>query len=305
MATNHWTPIARDAGLPRDAEPLVIKSDYAVARSESQRLVFRIGIRGSSSFDLNPSDVAHAHKIGVDMATRGLNVLAPLTPEPLNVGRYQVSTSPLALPIMEASWNQADAAALGRELRAWSAYDSPLLTQLDIADYVRTRAQDAISSGGMLAAAGEWCLNSLDALNTQAPFTELVDSHHGAIHGDVHPGNLVRYEGRILLIDLDSVKTGPAMFDIAVGLTYQRRYNTNYPGTTMASAYIGTSQDGRQDELAALQKWKELSSYSQLLLRWHHSPAIQDEFWNRTKSTWEAHWANVVQTPVLSTTDKH
>jgi hypothetical protein len=52
----------------------------------------------------------------------------------------------------------------------------------------------------------------------------------------------VRHEERILLIDLDSVKIGPALFDIAVGLMYERRYNRKYPGTLVASGYTDTDR---------------------------------------------------------------
>lgn len=303
MGPASWEHLARDARLPHDATPLVMKDDYAVARSLSQRMVFRIGLRDASSFDLNPSDVAHAHRIAVDMATQGLNVLAPLTPQPTGNGPYWVSSSPLAIPLMEAPWVSAEATTLGRDLRDWSDYSSPLLPRLDVPAYVRARARNAISIGGTVAAAGEWCLAALDALNTRAPFTQLVDSRPGTIHGDIHPGNLVRHNGRILLIDLDSVKAGPAMFDIAVGLLYERRFNPGYPGTPMATGYLCTGDLAADEELTALQEWKELSSYSQLLLRWNLTPAVRGEFWNRTKSSWGDRWTNVIETPVLSSLD--
>lgn len=301
MYEDNWSQIARDTGLPADAEPLVVKDAYAVARSVSKRLVFRIGLRGASNFDLNPNDLSHGHRIAVDMARRGLNVLAPLTSEPMAVGRYLISATPLAIPLTDAPWTSAEAAALGRHLLAWSGYSSLLLTRLDIPGYVHARSYDAINAGGARVAAGEWCLATLEALDARAPFTQLLEMRSGTIHGDVHPGNLVRHEGRLLLIDLDSVKTGPALFDIAVGLMYERRYSSRYPGTALATGYLGTRERYTDDELVALQQWKELSSYSQLLLRWHQGPAVEAEFWRRTNSGWEDRWNNIVQTPVTGT----
>lgn len=299
MGFGSWNQIARDAGLPDDADPLVIKNDYAVARSLSKRLVFRIGLRGVRSFDLNPSDIAYAHKIGFDMAKHGLNVLAPLAPELSAHGPYLVSASPLAIPLLEAPWTPGEAVDLGRELRGWADYCCSELPRLDIPSYVRIRAQDAVDTGGTVAAAGEWCLAALEALDAHAPFAQLEKDRPGTIHGDVHPGNLVRHDGRILLIDLDSVKNGPAQFDIAVGAMYQRRYNRNYPGMLIAAGYFNTEDPSVDEELIALQKWKELSSYSQLLLRWNSGPNIPIEFWKRTRSGWEDLWTNVVQTPVV------
>jgi hypothetical protein len=298
-----WTQVARDAGLPADTEPLVVKDNYAVARSMSKRLVFRIGLRGASNFDLNPSDLSHGHRIAVDMAQRGLNVLAPLTSEPTAAGHYLISATPLAIPLTDAPWTLAEAAALGRDLLAWSGYGSPLLARLDIPGYVRSRSYDAINAGGATAAAGEWCLATLEALDARAPFAQLVETHPGTIHGDVHTGNLVRHEGRLLLIDLDSVKAGPAMFDIAVGLMYERRYSPRYPGTAVAAGYLSSRVRSNDDELAALQQWKELSSYSQLLLRWHQGPEVAVEFWRRTHSGWKDHWNNIVQTPLQGTAE--
>jgi hypothetical protein len=303
MKQDTWIQMARAVCLPHDAEPLVVKPGYAVARSVSRRLVFRIGRQGSRSFDLNPSDVSHAHRIAVDMERAGLNVLAPTTREPEVCAAYLISASPLATPLLDARWSSAEAVDLGEQLRAWSSYRSPLLTTLDIPDYVRARANQAIHAGGEVAAAGEWCMRELETLEFEAPFSELFAGRPGAIHGDVHPGNLVRYQGRILLIDLDSVKMGPAMFDVAVALMYERRYNRDYPGTLMASGYLDTTLSLVGDELTALQKWKELSSYSQLILRWE-APGISTEFWQRTQSEWNDKWTNIVGTPTQGTCDR-
>jgi hypothetical protein len=298
----NWNQILHDAALPVDAEPIVVKNDYAVARSISLRLVFRVGPRSARSFNLNPCDIGHAHRIAVDMAENGLNVLAPITRSPEVRGPYLVSVSPLATPLLDIRWSAAEAISLGSQFRAWAAYRSPLLSHLDIPSYVRIRARQALLTGGDVGAAGEWCIGALEALESQAPFSQLAVSRPGAIHGDVHPGNLVRHRGRILLIDLDSAKLGPAMFDIAVGLMYERRYNRTYPGALMASGYCHPKHRiFRDDELIALQKWKEISSFSQLLLRWHQSPDIPAEFWRRTRSGWNDRWKNVVRTPTPGT----
>lgn len=305
MGENSWTHIHRWAGLPEDAIPLVIKKDYAVAQSAATQLVFRVALEGAKSFDLNPSDVTHAHRIAHDMAAHGLNVLAPTAQVPVARNGYVISSSPLATPLMDAPWTVAEASDFARGLRAWSAYESTMLAPLDIPRYVRARAYDAVNSGGSLGSAGEWCLAALETLDRQTPFRELTAKNPGVIHGDVHPGNLVRYRGRILLIDLDSVKTGPALFDIAVGLVYQRRYSPAYPGSAMATGYFGSGDYRESHDLEALEKWKELSSYSQLLLRWHQEPCIPVEFWKRTKSEWNDRWTNIVRTPVLETVDAY
>jgi hypothetical protein len=304
MDLNTWAQISLGAGLPHDAEPLIVKKGYAVARSTSRRLVFRIGLRGERSFDLNPSDVGFAHKIAVEMAESGLNVLAPTERIPEVRGPYLISASPLATPLVVAGWSRTEATHFGGQLRSWCSYKSPLLTSLNIPGYVVSRARQARLTGGEVAAAGEWCMNALAALESQTPFSQLAGGSPGAIHGDVHPGNLVRHRGRILLIDLDSVKTGPAMFDLAVGLMYERRYNNDYPGTTMACGYLGPDISQFEEELTALQNWKELSSYSQLLLRWHQSPAVAREFWQRTRSKWNDKWNNIVRTPTPGTIPK-
>ena len=303
MAIDNWQIVREITGLPADTRLLVQQTHYVVLASDLARTVYRIGVHGQSSYALNPSNIAGSHILGAKMAEAGLNVLRPYGPRPRVVGPFIISESPLAMPLTDRLWTESEAFLLGRELGGWADFTDPDLEDLDVSAYARERALGAASGPGGLDRAGQWCLDFLDTLEHRYPFDELVRSNPGTIHGDIHPGNLVRYHHRaLLLIDLDSVKRGPAMYDVAVALLYQRRFNPHYPGELILNGYAQARAMGpdQKDELIGLQGWKEASSYSQLLLRWGQGPEIGHEFWNRTKLRWHEQWTNVVHTPTHS-----
>lgn len=308
MAIDNWQAIRDTTGLPADTRLLVQQTEYVVLASDLARTVYRIGVNGQSSFGLNPSNIASSHILGAKMAEAGLNVLSPHGPRPRVAGPFIISESPLATPLTDYLWTAAEALLLGQELAGWAEFSDPDLEDLDVSAYARERALGAASGRGGLARAGQWCLDFLDRLEHRYPFGELVQSSPGTIHGDIHTGNLVRHHHpALLLIDLDSVKRGPAMYDIAVALLYQRRFNPRYPGKLILNGYGQARAVGpvQEDELTGLQWWKEASSYSQLLLRWGQGPDIAHEFWNRTSLGWHGKWVNVVHTPTHSVRADH
>ncbi|MEV6415682.1 phosphotransferase [Kribbella sp. NPDC051718] len=283
--------------LPADRVVLRRHPDRMVLMSPTNQAVYRITLQHQGSSQLSdPSDTGYSHRIAWAMASAGLNVLTPLTPEPLTIEGYAVSTYPLAEGLELTGWFRNEPEQLGAELAAWRTYTNPALHALDIPAYSRARSVLASnSSSAALRAAGRFCLNRLDREEQAHPWDDLM-LQTATVHGDPHLGNVVRLDNRLLFIDLDTVKIGPEGFDLAVMQQYVARYGAAFPASQVIDGYQRDGSSVDSSRLDALMAWKSLSSLTQLLTRWSQD-GIPAEFHRRVRS--QTNWGNVTNTPMV------
>lgn len=291
--------VALEAGLPDDVVELARQRYHLVAASPTSRTVFRVGLAEMDDSGADPCDVGRSHLLAVAMSSAGLNVLRPHTEVPQRCGRYTVSASPMAEPLATTGWGPEEPVLLGTATTRWAHFTSDLLQPLNIPGYSGARIDDAlVSADPGLRSAAQWCADQRDAAAAHYPWHQLADTG-GCIHGDPNLGNLVRLPTTPtpLFIDLDSVKYGPRLYDLAVMQLYTVRFAANYPCTAIIAGYERAAGPVDTDALHGLRRWKELSSATQLLTRWSH-PGVAAEFWRRTTLDDSAPWTNVTHTLV-------
>lgn len=291
--------VVNAGAVPIDAVLLAQQAAHLVVLSLSAQRVFRVGLSAGPELVESPCDVGHSHLLAVAMANAGLNVLAPSASMPQHIGDYIVSASPIAEPLAQTGWRSGEPRRLGAAMAHWSAFTSPLLSALDIPSYADARIRRALASTEPeLRAAAHWCRRQQARVESRGPW-KTMSSPSGCIHGDPNLGNLVRERGREepVFIDLDSVRSGPRFFDLAVMTMYRARFERSYPATEIIAGYTSVHGPVPNWALYGLRDWKELSSYTQLLTRWD-TPGIAEEFWRRVDLDDDAPWLNVTQTLV-------
>lgn len=298
--------VREELGLPPDAVMFARQHAHMVVGLPGEGRVYRIALTADMGTTADPSNVLVAHHRAWEMHEFGLNVLPPTSPFPRTQGRYTISETVMAESLAATGWKFSESSDLGCALASWEHYSSTTLETLDVAGYSTDRVLAAATSHNPhLQQAAEWCGRMLANLQAEYPFQELFDNHPGCVHGDPHMGNLVRIPQHTtpMFIDLDTVKLGPATYDLAIMMVYKRRYNPNYPAEKILASY---QRDGSTssfaDALRGLQLWKEASSYTQLLTRWSQ-PGIREEFFLRASTFSDAAstWNNVIGTPVEQT----
>lgn len=282
-----------DLGLPPDALMVRDHPDRQVWLSRAERVVWRVGFPGGSDAQTGPTDIETAHRLGHQLAAIGLNFLQPLEAEPKRRGNLVISSWPLHPTIEETGWQADEPAALGAALAAWADATVPRLRELDIPGYVGERISWAFHHGGDVAEAAEGIQEWLEGVEANFPWQELL-AERGLVHGDPNLGNMVRREGRLEFIDLDTVSVGPVGFDLSVMNYYVDRFNVNYPATKVLDGYRAI-RGFPSDRLEGLCRWKEVSALTQLLVR--ATPRDLDELRRRVPDL-RYRWRNMVGTPM-------
>jgi Ser/Thr protein kinase RdoA (MazF antagonist) len=110
------------------------------------------------------------------------------------------------------------------------------------------------------------------------------------IHGDFHPGNLLVRDGQVHIVDLDDTATGPAVQDLWMFLSGDRREQT--PQLAELLAGYQEFRDFDAGELALIEALRALRimHYAAWIARRWRDPAFRIAFpWFNTARYWEEH----------------
>ncbi len=160
--------------------------------------------------------------------------------------------APLAGPIEHAGhvvslWcdepddGSRDAGAMGRALRAWHAAGSVVVGR--VAPFDPVGWLDARGVGGTIRRRAE---DLAACLTTDEPVL---------LHSDAHAGNFRISGGRAVLVDLESLSSGPALYDlVALEVTERRFRGDSAIFRRFAAAYGADPADPRLGPLIALRE---------------------------------------------------
>jgi hypothetical protein len=287
-----FTSLKQVLDLPHDTYLIRANDHHTIAASETASTVYRI------TPTPNDATITHAHTLAWDMASHDLNVLRPCTPTPDHRAGHTISASPLAHPLTSIGWPTGGPEGLGAALTRWDDYSRPDLPVLNVAQYAEDRVTTAADSPDpALRHAAERCHDQLVALHDTYPWDQLL-ADAATVHGDPHLGNLVLHPSSTTpaFIDLDTSKTGPRGYDLAVMNQYVTRYQSTYPADRILAAYRTAGGVITAERLRALTCWKELSSQTYLLTQWH-DPDVRAEYEHRARHPHRP-WANITRTPM-------
>lgn len=133
------------------------------------------------------------------------------------------------------------------------------LRRLDVPAYVGERHKHLVDTDPN--AATDYLGTELDRLNAEYPFSQLVESNEGLVHGDFKADNLVADQDDALkAIDLDAASIGPRYFDLAA---WRFRCEMGDDAPLERVVELRRQQAGwSEEEYRALIGWKAISSLS-------------------------------------------
>lgn len=286
-------PTRNTLGLTDDAVLLRDHPDRQVWLSPSTRTVTRLGRLEGSENEAGPTNVAQAHRLGHELSTAGLSFLGPVAPLPVHQRGLVLSTWPACDTLDITGWYAGEPTQLGRNMAAWASVRIDSLRALDIPGYTKQRIETALGKEQQLAELAAETQEWIDNVAARFPWNELM-AERALVHGDPNLGNLVRHNGAVKFIDLDTVATGPTGFDLGVMEYYVRRFAVDYPATEILTGYRSV-EPLSPDRLEALVAWKEASALTQLLARGGDEEITE----LRLRLTVpDRRWANVVGAPM-------
>lgn len=260
---------ATTAGYEVDQlELLRIGNNYVYADRSCDR-IYRVSVRA-----LDPEALTAENAAFVALAAEGAPILAPLQTEPLILpGGSTATVWPLGEPPV-----RDPAVSLAPTLA--ELHQVSIVPGLEVwSGFARARYRIGLArSTGVPSHLVDEIEHRVNDLDTNAPpwSTDTV------VHGDPHTRNLVRRDGRHLLIDLDDLALGCPEIDLAPVRTSYRRF-TAMPGTW--DAYLEAY--GRPADLDLVDwfaKLRQLTMVAWLFTLWDLRPQSQAEAEHRVNT---------------------
>lgn len=255
-----------DGVVPADSEVLSTHNNLVVA-SRSMDSVVRIGRISAIMARDDPGDIRYSHQLAW-LAAEVAPVVRPTAPKPTYHGDFVLSFFPKLRPV---DWSTQDPAAI---VTSTAAFNRALphveqvvnLSDLEITDYVlerlkRARSQLAADMNGPQLDLTEAMLGYY---RRHYPFAELREADPALVHGDLQTSNvLVDQRNNVQLIDLDSAKKGPRLYDLA---SWRVRSELGDPAPTEDAISLAPGMIPWNDETyRALAGWKLLSSMTHIV----------------------------------------
>lgn len=257
--------LVRSGDIPDDVK-VVSTNNKVVVVSQGHHLVARIGSLADINQRDDPHDLRYSHTaswLAGDVAP----VVKPLHNEPLIRSGYVISSYPLLKTGVDLGASGANNIyAMVRDFgnALTTVTEGMSLRRLDVAQYVQARLKYMRDSLDHDQRAVEYVAEEIDRLNSQCPFSELVEHDTALIHGDIKTDNVVATSsGELRIIDLDAVAIGPRLYDLA---SWRLRSELGDSAPVENTVAIGR-QTATWDEESyrSLIGWKAVSSMSYTL----------------------------------------
>lgn len=196
----------RGAGIiPNDSE-VIHNRRNTVLKSISRGAVYRVS--AENVLDDTPQDISYSHRLSWQIAQNSNTVLPPVVPEPTVYDGITVSQYPLAGTNLDRTSVQ-EVARLLNEAAGIAVNSLIMIRRLKVYDYVGDRLE--VSTDDNVARLRKWLKYYYQAHADM--YAERIDGCEASfIHGELHSNNIVRHEGVLKLIDLDSASSGPRRF---------------------------------------------------------------------------------------------
>ncbi|HEY7840802.1 MAG TPA: serine/threonine protein kinase [Gammaproteobacteria bacterium] len=124
----------------------------------------------------------------------------------------------------------------------------------------------------------------------EASFAEAGEVSTLRLHGDCHLGNILMRDGAPFLVDFDDARTGPAIQDLWMLLSGDRRYMTARLDEVLEGYVEFREFDPRELRLIEPLRTLRLMHYAGWLARRWEDPAFPRNFpWFNTQRYWEDH----------------
>ena len=258
-----------DKGLvPEDVE-VISQTNNLILRSRATKVVARVSFSNTKTERDDPQDASYSHGIAWAMADRGLPVLRPLTPKPLTLDSMVVSLFPLAENVQITDQNYPE---IAKVIEEFASFHTPGLRSVDIEKYTQDRL-GKVQDQNYRANQRLHDAITFARLTHQKSFS-FQDAQVGTVHGDIHSGNMVRHEGKILLIDLDATARGHLFYDFASWRLRQELFDHSVNVEKIVD-YARKSSKWDEEAYRALMGWKALSSLTYVLAYGDESTATQ------------------------------
>lgn len=211
--------VARRCGVSVEAAELVRRHSNAVVALPEAGLLVRVA-GNRAALDRVRRSVAVTRWL----ADRGFPCVTPADVEPFEAEGRAVSVWRL---LDTAHGPPGTGAELGGLLRALHDQPDPPFTLPGIDPLAGVRQAVEASGGGLDPADRAWLTEKTSELS--ARWERLRPAlPHGLIHGDAHPGNLIRLrDGAVALSDWDHTAHGPREWDL-IQIAYMSRRFTRY-----------------------------------------------------------------------------
>lgn len=269
----------RGAGIIPDDSEVIHDRRNTILKSSSRGVVYRVS--AENVLDDTPQDIAYSHKLSWQIAQNSSAVLSPLNPEPIVYDGVVVSQYPLADTEISRA-NSQELANLLNEAAAIAVNSLTKIRELKVYDYVNDRLE--LSTDDEVARMRNWLKYYYQAHADM--YAERIDGCEPSfVHGDLHSNNIVRHEGVLKLIDLDSASSGPPLYDAAAWhLRYLSGDDTRVDVQSVVD--IMKSDEKWDDTLyQGMIGWKALSSMSYLLLNYRNYPDFKKRIANIKRCT--------------------
>lgn len=264
----------RGAGIIPDDSEVIHDRCNTIMKSSSRDTVYRVS--AESVLDDTPQDIAYSHRLSWQIAQNSNIVLSPLTPEPIIYDGVVVSQYPLADTEISRASTQEFANLLNEAANI--AINSLIkIRELKVYDYVNDRLE--LSTDDEVARLRNWLKYYYQA-HADMYAERIGDCETGFVHGDLHSNNIVRYEGELKLIDLDSASSGLPLYDVAA---WNLRYLSGDDVRVDVQSVIDIMKGDEKWDAALYQGmvgWKALSSMSYLLLNYRNYPDFKKRIIN-------------------------
>lgn len=247
-------------GLIPDDSRILSQHNNIVTESQQQQTVARIGKLSTIAARESPGDIRYSHVaariLGDDAA-----VLPPIHAMPVIADGFVISTFP---KLHEVDWDIVDGDTLCEMLESFQEGYSRIngaleLRTLNVAQYANARLKAVENSDETNQETLDRVSRALDALNILYPFSELHVDDPSVVHGDLHSKNVLTDEtGSLKIIDLDSVATGPRLYDIASWSV--RLLCGDAAPINKAVEHFRHHSEWNEEAYQALMSWKILSS---------------------------------------------
>lgn len=248
-----------DHGIVPDDVEVIVHTNNLILRSKQSRIVARVAIDSSVSERDDPQNVIYSHRIAWEMAERGAPVLRPLSSEPILLQDMKVSLFPLADDVNWTEQNPSDVAGV---LRDFSEWESTNLRTMNAPIYISERLTkvEAKSFRG-----NEKAFQAIASKFEDHQFSNPFERDANAtVHGDVHSGNMVLFDGKLKFIDLDAVAKGTSHYDFGSWRLRHELFDTRLDVKAVIDEARRSSK-WSEDNYRSMIGWKALSSLTYVL----------------------------------------